>query len=117
VKAWCDQDFIGCTYWVTLFVPGVDAYRARLDLGSDRSTLTLGPGLPAKLSAGRYALVFEVGVVSDVVSFAPDGTEAIDIRLMVACTERLDIGDQFKTTATVVFDGIGCTVQIREGST
>jgi hypothetical protein len=117
VKSWCNQNYGGCTYWVTLFVPGGDTYRAPLALGADRATLTLGAGLPATLPPGRFGLVFEVGVVSDVVSFAPDGTEALDIWLAVACTARLDIGSAFKTTVTVAFDGIGCKVVIREGST
>jgi hypothetical protein len=111
---------------VTLVFPGGETRRATIDYAADygkassgaaMAILAIGPGLPDTLPQGRYALVFEAAVNSDVVSFVPldDGTIGMaPPEPFVACSSVLDTwAAPPVVTVTVTFSGDDCTVKVR----
>lgn len=112
VKSACVPPPQGCRYWILLLNPGGATYRAELR----PDTLGPGPlqlldGLPTSLPGGRYALVFEVGVVSDVPSFAPDGSMLDNTWHTTGCTALLDVQGEDRDTIRVAFNGFECVVR------
>jgi hypothetical protein len=115
VKSPCIPPPSGCNYWATLVLPGGDTIRTPFDLEGGLVNLQPRPGLPSSLPWGRYALVFEFGENSDMVSLVPgpDGSpmQAPPIP-EVGCTATLVVEEQPQAKVLVTYDGRACNVKI-----
>jgi len=105
-----------CAYWVTVVAQGGETARAEFAFDADHTSLTPGPGLPASLQPGRYALVFEVAVISDAVSPipVPVGTPgSASPQPETACTSTLEVSDAPTVSVVVTFSRTDCVVVTR----
>ena len=109
----------GCAYWATLVVSGGDTLRAELVFAANHAALIAGPGLPSSLPPGRYAVIFEVAVVSDVVSPIPlpGGTTGPEPpQPETACTTVVDVSDAPSVSVLATFHGIECEASVTAGT-